>query len=178
MAATLIMEEYVMTKQIKESLKNLFFMVLCVFIFVSCTKVIAYGTTVDTAPLTKTYSTSTMFLTQKTREALKTLGYELTTDGEYDGHITTGWRPALSDSHYLELFKRRDYGASAGAYYQIVADIQAEGDRAKLTVATKTKSIAGKLKSSFRMEKQLLKQVDDYLRSPQITITNVGVEEK
>ena len=76
------------------------------------------------------------------------------------------------------FFERRDYGLTDGAYYQLVVDIMEEGSQMKVAVSTTIKSIAGKMKTSGKVEKRILKQLKNYLRAPQIQMTNVGVKKK
>ncbi len=145
---------------------------------VSCTKVLTYGATNNTKPLAHSYSSNLETAMHQTTKALESLGYEVLRKDEYRHRITTNWVPTKSDSHYLDLFKRRDYGASAGSYYQVVADIKTDGTRIKVSVSTVIKSISGKLKSSKVVEKKVLTKIDDFMRSPQIVITNVGMSER
>ena len=48
----------------------------------------------------------------------------------------------------------------------------------KVTYSPTVKTIVGPLESSGVIEKRLLTQLHDYLRSPQIEMTNVGVKKK
>ncbi len=143
----------------------------------ACTKVIAYGAVSETKPVTHTYLSNIQTTQKQTQRALVSLGYQIMDTDESRNRILTGWVPTTSDSHYLEYFNRRDYGAGAGSYYQLVADVFQEGNQVKVSVCTTIKSISGKLTSSRVVEKRLLAKLDDFMRSPQIVITNVGMQE-
>ncbi len=144
----------------------------------ACTKVVTYANIVTTEPIEKSYNTSLAVAMEKSQKALESLGYEIVRVEESQNQIVTGWRPTLSNSHYLTLFKRPDYSANAGSYYQIVADISADGNRIKVAVYTNVKSVAGNLTSSKVVENKFFERLGDFLRSPQIDITNVGMTER
>lgn len=142
----------------------------------SCTKVVAYGVDHQTQALTHTYSSNISNAMEQTEAALESLGYKILRVDESRHRITTGWQPVKSHSHYMNLFNRKDFAASDGAYFQLIADIFSDGPGVKVAVSTKVKSIAGRLSSSYVAEKQALGQIDNFMRSPQIEMTNVGVK--
>jgi hypothetical protein len=76
------------------------------------------------------------------------------------------------------MFGRKDHGTTDGSYYQLIVDIMPETSRIKMLVSTTVKSITGKIETNEVVERRVIKQVDHLLRSPQIEITNVGVEKK
>ncbi len=151
---------------------------LVVWIFNSagmCTKVVAYGTDTVTEPVASSYSSNVYTVFDTAKKSLEQMGYQITSADMVNNRIITGWRPVTADSHYLMLFGRPDYAANDGAYYQITADVTEADNKVNLTVFSTVKSMAGKLTSSRVVEKKILKQVDDLMRSPQIEMTNVGV---
>ncbi|MBU0505788.1 MAG: hypothetical protein ABII18_00820 [bacterium] len=145
---------------------------------VSCTKVIAYGAKNQTKPLTQSYSSNVSIAMTQAEKALESLGYRVLRTDESRNRLTTGWVATTSDSHYLEMFKRADYGGSAGSYYQVVCDVYEKGPKVEVSVSTIVKSISGQLKSSKVVERKVVKRVDEFMRSPQIVITNVGMQER
>lgn len=151
------------------------FVALCA---IRCTSVMVYATDHTTEAVTKKYTGDAMTVYEKSKKALENLGYDITSADDYQYQITTGWRPVKSDSHYLELFKRKDYAASDGSYYQLAVNCVSEGSYTRVDVKTTVKSAAGKLSSSKSLEKSFLSRLDDALRSPQIQVTNVGVENR
>lgn len=143
-----------------------------------CTKEIVHGKDYYTQPMSASFSTNQETALEALNKALTKYGYEILNTDESKGRITTGWRPVEVDSHYLYIFGNKDYGVSDGAYYQLIVDLFQEGPKIKVSVSTTVKTIVGQLKSSGKVEKRILNQLADYLRSPLIKMTNVGVENK
>jgi len=144
----------------------------------SCTKVIAYGVDHHTPAVSHSYSSNVTTVLQQAQDALKSLGYNVLRVDESRNRITTGWEPTKSDSHYMLLFQRRDYAASSGSYYQLIVDIHSDGPKVNVAASTIVKSIAGRLSSSKELENKFLGRLDNFMRSPQIEMTNVGVKER
>lgn len=143
-----------------------------------CTKKMVYSKDYYTNPWKAHFDADQASVFKTVEKTLNRFGYELTVKDEVKGSFVAGWRPVEADSHYVNLFDRRDYGVSDGAYYQLTVDLSQEGSRVKVLVATTVKSIVGPLLSSGKVEKRILLQLQDYLRSPQVEMTNVGVEKK
>jgi len=143
-----------------------------------CTKVITYGTDSRTTPVVKSYSSNIAITLEKARKALDQLGYNVLYVDEANREVVTGWIPTKSDSHYLLLFQRKDYAASDGAYFQIHVEAEEDAGKVSVSVWTEVKSLSGNLSSSYVVENEILKQLDDYMRSPQIIMTNVDVKER
>ena len=143
-----------------------------------CTKKIVYGKNYNTIPSKAYYSTDKASVMDALKRVLENNSYEILSFESEAGRILTGWKSVESDSHYFDLFGRKDYGATDGAYYQLIGDVLSDGSQIKVLVSTTVKSIAGKLETNGVVERRVLKQLNDLLRSPQIEITNVGVEKK
>ncbi|MBF0107395.1 MAG: hypothetical protein HQM16_18955 [Deltaproteobacteria bacterium] len=143
-----------------------------------CTKVVTYAKDHRTEAIAHSYSTNIPIAMQQTQVALKSLGYNVQGVDWSTNQITTGWRPVTSDSHYMNLFNRRDYSANSGSYYQLVATCSQESHKVGVSVYTVVKSLTGNLSSSMVVEKKFLGRLDDFMRSPQIEITNVGLTER
>ena len=144
----------------------------------TCTKEIVFAKDYFTQPEKVYVDTDKTTAMEAIEKTLTKLGYEIINKDEENGKITSGWKPAESDSHYLDLFNRKDFGASDGAYYQLLIDINEEGSRMKVLVATKVKTVVGKLTSNKVIEKRVLTQLEDFLRPAQIEMSNVGVRKK
>ncbi len=142
----------------------------------SCTRVVVKGKEYQTEPLSKTYMTSRSQVYDWCKYVLDKNSYPLLVTDSVNQHLVTGWMPVTSDSHYMNLFDRRDYGGSQGAYYQLEAKVTEEQGKAVLTLWTKVKSVAGKLDSSGVLENKVFKQVANGVRRPQIDVTNVGIQ--
>lgn len=143
-----------------------------------CTKVVTYGATNYTTPVEHRYSADMATVTRQTQRALETLGYEVLSVDESRNRITAGWKPTTSDSHHFLLFDRQDFSAATGSYYQLIADLVQDGSVVRVSLSTAVQSVAGKLSSSKVEENRVLTRLDDYLRSPQILMTNVGVQNR
>lgn len=157
------------------------FALILLFIFLGagmCTRVVSYGVDNNTESLTHAYSASVEETLTNAIKALEQLGYQVVTVNYEQNEVVTGWRPTLSDSHYLSLFKRKDFAASDGSYYQVHVKVQPDPAKLQVSVWTTVKSLSGKLASAHVVENTVLQQLDTYMRRPQILMTNVGVEER
>lgn len=110
------------------------------------------------------------------RWALKINGYPVAKEDLPAGILHTVWQPVTSDSHYLPVFDSRDYGAT-GAYHQLEVRVVPRGDKTKVEVGSRLKTIAINLKSSGVEERKVLAQVGDYLRTHEPSISNEGIAE-
>lgn len=159
---------------------------LCVSIFflwlatinATCTKEIVFAKDYFTQPEKAYVATDKATAMEALKKTLTKLGYEIASTDEENGKITSGWKPVESDSHYYNLFGSKDFGSSDGAYYQLLVDINEEGSQMKVLVATKVKTVVGRLVSNKIVEKRVLKQMEDFLRPIQIEMSNVGVRRK
>jgi hypothetical protein len=143
-----------------------------------CTKDIVYSKDYYTQPVSQYFDTDKATMMETVNRALEHDGYEIYNIDEAKGRYITGWKSVESDSHYLDFFGRRDYGLADSVYYQLVIDLLDEGSRVKVVASTTIKSIAGPMKSSGKVEKRIIAQLKDYLRAPQLIMTNVGVRKK
>ncbi len=110
------------------------------------------------------------------RWALKANRYTLAKENLMDGILTTTWQPVSSDSHYLPLFNREDYGVT-GAYHQLEVHVVPVGSKTRVDVASRVKSVVANITSSGVEEHKVLAAVGDYLRSKEPDITNEGIAE-
>lgn len=141
-----------------------------------CTKVVTYGRSTSTDVVTRSFAVDMTTALNETQKAMTTLGYQVLSVDESRNRVTAGWRPTTSDSHYMDLFGRKDFAAATGAYYQLVADFSDDAGKVKVSLSTTVQSVAGKLSSSKIEEEKFFNKLEDYLRSPQILMTNVGVQ--
>lgn len=145
---------------------------------VSCYKVLIHSKDKDQEPVTELYGTSIEEAMKVGREALIRLGYRIEREETTENTLYTGWQSAKATSHYIDLFDRRDYG-TVGAYYRLKLTAEERAGKTQVAVSAPTRAIVtGRLKSSFREEKRVLKKIRDLLRTDDFEITNVGVEEK
>ncbi|MBX7147622.1 hypothetical protein K1X76_00930 [bacterium] len=143
-----------------------------------CTKVMVYGkdfNSVSTSAVFRNGRTEILEAVQKGLEALK---YQVTVVDAEAGSVKSGWKPVEVDSHYFNLFERRDYGGADGAYYKMNVDLIEQGDSTKVVISTTVKSLIGRLESTGNVERRLKEYLEDALRSPNIEMTNVGVKNR
>lgn len=157
---------------------RIFVLMLLILCFGACTKVVVYGTDNITKSMNNRYLASKSGLFHQCIRALDQMGYNLNEVDEDRGTIVTGWRPTASSSHYLLLFDHKDFSANAGSYYQIILKIEDQGPYAGVDVSTRVRSVSGKLSSHHLLEKKFLAKLSDFMRSPQIEITNVGQKDR
>ncbi|MFH1874434.1 MAG: hypothetical protein ABH859_04520 [Pseudomonadota bacterium] len=103
-------------------------------------------------------------------------GYPLATKDEKQGLLETAWVPSKTDSHALVMFNRRDLGVN-GAYYQMIVQVVSNNGETRLDVGTRIKSVASGVKSTGIEERRILRDVKEYLRKKEPTVSNVGLEE-
>lgn len=143
-----------------------------------CTKALVYGKDYRTQPKAELYENGFNEVMETTVKTLENMGYKVHHIDEAKGQVVTGWMPVESDSHYFDLFGRKDFGASDGAYYQLIVDFFQVGSKVKVSISTVAKTIVGRLHTNNKLERKIHRQLADLLRAPQIQMTNVGVDKK
>lgn len=151
-------------------------LILAVVVLTGCTKPLIYGKDRPVEPILQTFAASPVETYRAAKEALKNRGYKIAYDSEEKLLLRTGWRSTTVDSHYVDLFGRKDYG-TVGAYYQIIVQVGEREGKSEATVTAQPRSIVPKLKTSGRVEKKILAEMADLLRSDDIQVTNVGLQE-
>ncbi|MBI1909330.1 MAG: hypothetical protein HYS22_04090 [Deltaproteobacteria bacterium] len=147
-----------------------------ILILAGCTKPLIYGKDRPVDPVSQAFPASEQETYTAAKEVLKTLGYKIAYDNQEKRTLKTGWRSTSIDSHYVELFGRPDYG-TVGAYYQLVVEIGEREGKSEVTITAQPRSIVPNLKSSGRVEKKVLARMADLLRSDDIQVTNIGLQE-
>jgi hypothetical protein len=145
----------------------------------SCTKVLVHGRDKDMDPVTQLYSTSPEVAYKTGKEALIRLGYKIENEDDKTGTLITNWNSTKATSHYVDLFDRKDYG-TVGAYYRLKLQVtESTAGKTQVAVSAPVRSlITGRMRTSNREEKKVLKKIRDLLRSDDFEMTNVGVEDK
>ncbi len=166
-------------KRIRSLVGVLLILISGASLLTSCTKVLVRGKDKDMEPVSRLYYTSPDLATKAGREALIRLGYRIDNEDASTKTLTTNWQSTKAASHYIDLFDRRDYG-TVGAYYRLKLQvIERVNGQTEVAVSAPVRSIiTGRLYSSNREEKKVLKKIQDLLRTDDFEITNVGVEEK
>ena len=141
-----------------------------------CTKVIVYGKNYDAPPKKVRFQSDRASVFSAVEQTLKNQGYQIVEADESRARFVTGWLAVESDSHYFNLFGRKDYGLTDSTYYRVTVDMIEEGSKVKVLVSTTLKTVVGKLESSGKIEARILTQVGDLVRSREIQMSNVGIE--
>ena len=127
----------------------------------------------------RTYNTDANEAYYAVRWALKTSGYSITSENLQDGVVMSSWLASKVDSFYVDPWGGHpDFGAD-GAYYRLEVRIVPTDDSSKtrVEVISHVKSLIAHLHSSEIYEKKILSKVSDYLRNPDLKVTNLGAEE-
>lgn len=143
-----------------------------------CTKAIVYGKNYDTPPKKIRFQSDRASVFSAVEKTLQSQGYQIVEVDESRARFVTGFRAVESDSHYFNLFGRKDYGLTDSAYYRVTVDMIEEGSKVKVLVSTTIKTVIGKLESSGKVENRILTQVGDLVRSREIQMSNVGIESR
>lgn len=144
----------------------------------TCTMKLVRGRDYYTQPRTQSFEVGMTEMMDVVKKTLDKEGFQIFSINKEQKRFITGWLPVEADSHYLYIFNRKDYGLTDGSYYQLYADLSQEGQKVKVALSTKVKTIVGQLESSHKVERRLLRQIEDYVRAPQLDMTNVGTEKK
>ncbi|MFO1518145.1 MAG: hypothetical protein U1F57_00550 [bacterium] len=152
--------------------------VLCVALatLAGCGKPRLFGKEMEINPIKKTFPVDAKAAYKATKEALAFYGYNLQKEDDKTTTLETHWQPTTSDSHYVVVFNRPDYG-TVGAYHKLVAKITSKGSgESQVEIYSLAKSIISHLESSGVEENKILNKVADFTRKPSIELTNVGLQ--
>lgn len=139
----------------------------------SCNKAMVTGRDLDTEPVVHEFTAPYPEVFLAARQALRDMEFKVEYYNEEQGIIRTGWMPVTSDSHYVDVFGRPDYGAN-GAYYHFAIRMQDLGNKTRVQVQAPLRTIVAKMYSSHREENRLLKRVRHLVRPADFKVTNVG----
>jgi len=155
----------------------LLFVVSLVFVFAGCAHPTVKARSAKKLHYEgRDYAASTNDVYYAIRWSLKQNGYSVAKEDLPNGVITTAWKPVTSDSHYVPLFGRRDYGVT-NSYYRLIVDVIPGGGRNVVKVASVVKSLVAELKSSGVEERKVLDGIANYLRVKDPDISNLGIAE-
>jgi len=158
-------------------MKKLALVIVAFSLFCGCSKPMVGGTvTTDNKAFSKDYAATPNQAYYAVRFALEENGYALDKEDLGAGIITTTWQPVTSDSHFIDVFGKRDYGVT-NSYYQLKVYVVNEGDRTKVKITAPAKTLATKFESSGKQEKKVLASIGDYLRKREPDVTNIGIME-
>lgn len=152
-------------------------LVLALCLAQACSKPLASATVrPNSSPVSRDYAALPNDIYYATRWALVEAGFAVASENLQDGVILTSWEPVKSDSYYIPLFERQDYGVT-NSYHQLEIKIVPEGGRTDVQVTSRVKSLVANIKSSGIEERKVLDGIGNYLRKSEPSLTNLGVSE-
>lgn len=141
----------------------------------ACNKPKLYGTIQEAKEVVKNYQVPPEDAFRAAKEALAFRGYSFKTVDETNKTIETYWQPSTSDSHYVEVFGRKDYG-TVGAYYRLVVKVTPRANGSSVSITNVAKSFISNLKSTERVEEEVFEKISDFTRKRDINVTNIGLQ--
>lgn len=143
----------------------------------ACTKPLAYAKVVEPqATVSRDYAATANDAYYAIRWALDAEGLPIATENLAEGLLTTTWMPVTSDSHYISVFGRRDYGVT-NSYHQLVIKVVPEGGRTRVDIGSRVQTLVSRLESSGIEEGKVLDKVGDCLRKAEPSLSNLGIDE-
>lgn len=142
----------------------------------ACTK--TYRVAKETSPklIQKEFAASPNDVYYALRWAFRSHGYPMAIEDLQNGVLKTRYVPVTPSSHYVAVFDRKDYGVT-GAYHQLEARLVPRGGKTLLKIGSKIQGVVANIHSNGSEEKMILGKVADYLRDPNVQVTNQGVQE-
>jgi len=151
--------------------------VLCAVALMGCTKpMVSAKASDDVRFVSKSFAADSAKAYAAAQWALKINGYSIASESQQGGNITSTWMSTKSDSHAINLFDRRDFGAN-GAYYQLEVHVLSENGRTRVDVGSRIMSVVANLKSTGIEERKILGEIANYLRTSEPDVTNIGLQE-
>lgn len=142
----------------------------------ACTKTYTVAKPSEPKLYKKVYSAKPNDLYYALRWAFKTYGYPIAEEDLQNGVIKSRYVPVRANSHYIDVFKHKDFGVS-GAYHQMEARLLPHGDKTTLQIGSRIQGIVARIHSTGTEEAMLFEKVSDYLRSPTVQLTNQGIQD-
>jgi uncharacterized lipoprotein len=143
--------------------------------FFACSKPALYGTLQENKAIAKYYSVPPEEAFRAAKEALVYLGYSIKQEDNENKTLETFWQPTTADSHYVDVFGRKDYG-TVGAYYRFLVKVTPRQNGSEVSVVNAAKSFISNLKASRHEEARLFDKINDFTRKRDIQVTNVGLQ--
>jgi hypothetical protein len=156
-------------------MKHLFFLIAILAVCGACSKPKLYGTIQEADEIVKNYQVPPEEAFRAAKEALAFRGYSIKNVDETAMTIETYWQPSTADSHYVEVFGRRDYG-TVGSYYRLMVKVTPRANGSSVAITNVAKSFISNLKSTQQAEEQVFEKINDFTRKRDIQVTNIGVQ--
>lgn len=162
-------------------MRNKIIVLLFAIAFTACAKPAVVGKEQTLAPVERIFVADPNQAYYAIRWALAATGYPVGSEDLRNGVISTTWVPALAGSQYLDPYDRNDPGArdwgNTGGYFRMDLQVIPEGDKTRIVVTERVRSVIANIKSSGEQEARVLAKIGDYLRNGDPDVTNVGIKE-
>lgn len=143
----------------------------------ACNKPVIYANDRPMQELKHTFKTPSKETYEAAKKALLDLGYKVDMENEETASLKSGMVPTKVDSHYTALFDRKDY-STTGAYYRVEIRVRPKKvSESEVTIQTVARTLVPNMKTSYRVETEILERMATLLRAPNVKISNVGIEE-
>lgn len=146
------------------------------FLLSSCTKTLSTAKSISLPAYKQSFAANPNQIYYALRWALKAYDYPIAEEDLQNGIVKSRIVPVKATSHYVDVFKHRDFGVS-GAYHQLEVRLVPQNGRTEVQVASKVQGVVKNIKSTGQEETLILTKVGDYLRSANTSVTNLGVQE-
>ena len=140
----------------------------------ACAEPLLYAKTQQVIAVTRSYTQGYDKVFDAAKWALIREKYSIIDESRSRGTLITNWTPSTPDSHYVEVFGRRDYGTT-GSYYHLDLAIYQDHGHIQVVVRSITKSLVNRLHSTGITENKILDDTHTYLLGKDIEITNLGI---
>lgn len=156
--------------------RNLLIIAAVALAMAACSKPMSTAHTDNISYFSRSYAAVPNDTYYAVRWALKENGMSVAEEDLPGGVVKTAWMPVTSDSHYIDVFGRRDYGVT-NSYYQLEIHLTDQGGRTLVKVGSRAKTLVNNFRSSGQVEYSVLGSIGDYLRKSSPEITNLGASE-
>jgi len=140
-----------------------------------CSKPALYGSTMESPPMVHYFDVPPQEAFRAAKESLLFRGYSIKQEDAQNFTLETYWQATTADSHYVEVFRRKDYG-TVGAYYRLFVKIKPRNNGSSVSITNVAKSFISNVKSSQREETEVMDKIADFTRKRDIQVTNIGLQ--
>lgn len=160
----------------KVAVQLVFTLVLLTGLAISgCSKPSLYGSTMENPPLIQYFNVPPQEAFRAAKESLLFRGYSIKQENPEDLSLETYWQATTADSHFVEVFRRKDYG-TVGAYYRLYVKVTPRHSGSAVSITNVAKSFISNVKSSQREETEVMEKIADFTRKRDIQVTNIGLQ--
>lgn len=161
----------------KARLISLVLICLATGVISGCAHPLAEGRVTSTDPISRIVPSDPNKIYYAIKWAMNECGYPLGSENLTEGILESKWVPVNPTSHYLALFRGRDYGTTGSYYKMVVRIVPIESGKSRVEASTEVNSVIQNVKSTGEKERTMLERIAEHSRDYNIVVTNLGVEE-